>query len=408
MGYISMNKGKWIYPVPWKTGVHFSQKRLQEFIGCDGIKEELKFGILKPKTKTFPLMSGDTVTIPITGGERSKSESHPRYSGITDTRSEPSVSYKDAFKDLQTPNYKYKEDQAKAERKAEREAIIESKRIPEINHFYPAKQLKSLNKQLPKVPRPKKLPPIIKYSPLYIYNALTKPNKQIIKPPKQTPLKPTIEIIPVEEQNIPEPTVVIPQKPSYLKTKLEPIVTSSLPETALKIAIALLVILIPLGFITVGGLIVTALFMPEWLVGGIEYVPKTINTTIINETINTNVPTATGGSGTNPIVVNIPSTPQRPIIVPSTPTPVPSTPTQTKPINTTPQQPSQFKDSKGTVRNINELTSQYTWQINYQCYWDLRDKGFGKGLDVEYVCNSQETGLWMEACTCCKLIGRCQ
>jgi len=446
MGYISFNKGKWIYPVPWKTGVHFSQKRLQEFIGPEGIKEEMKLSILKPSTKTFPLMSGGTVTIPITGGKQTKSECTPRYSAGQKPCDEPSVTFKDVLKTIDEPMdyFKYQEEQAKAERKAEREAIQETKRIPVVDFYYTTSYLKQINKVLPKKPKMKKSIPVITsepeeiipkkknksllitLSPLNIYRALTQPKTSIAKPPKQSPLKDEVIISNTGTKptgmseaglEISEP-IIAPQKPSYLKSKLEPIVTSNLPESLLKVSIALLVILIPLGFITVGGFIFTALFMPEWIVGGVEYVPKTSNLTAINDTMNpqtfNTTPTINPNNPGNqptpvyqqpaPIIVNPGSTTQpKPIVVnpgssvnpPSTPT-VPTTPTTTT-----------FKDSKGKVRNINELSSQYTWQINYQCYWDLRDKGFGKGLDVEYACNSQDTGLWIEACTCCAKIGRC-
>jgi len=425
MGHISLNNGKWIIPVPWRTGTYYSQKRIQEFIGVEGIKQEMHG---KLKRKITPLKNLST-----TDGKQSKSELLPRHSVHLDTCDEPSVSYKQVLNSIDKPTdyFKYQAQQEQIKRKTQRQKEQEEKRIPEVNHFFTSKQIREINKKLHTYHKPKSkpLPLWIKLSPLFIYKSLQKPKVETYKwsmtGNKGTGMSDSAfkvsELLDIKESTKSEQSVepVItpptPEKPTpFWKSKLEQLSSSSVPETSLKVGIALLLFLIPLAFIIVGGFIFTALFMPEWLVGGIAYLPKTVdsNIALVNTTnttttfiINSTVPSKPGNQ---PIIVNLPTTPTKPIQVITPPSSQPSTTQPATQPSTQPTPPIQFKDPSGKVRNIDELTSLVKWQINSQCYWDLRDKGFGKGLDVEYACNSMDTGLWIEACTCCKSIGRCK
>lgn len=152
-------------------------------------------------------------------------------------------------------------------------------------------------------------------------------------------------------------------------------------------------IMLPFGIITFFGFLLFAMICPSCIVGYAP--PGTItpdnSTNITNTTIPvTPVPVPVVPVPSNTIVVILPDTG-----TPSTPQ-VPSHPVVTPPppqVNTTPV-------VTPPVRSIQEIPQNLQYQAKYDCYWSLRDKGLGKYLAVEAICQSADTGLWIEACEC--------
>jgi hypothetical protein len=98
----------------------------------------------------------------------------------------------------------------------------------------------------------------------------------------------------------------------------------------------------------------------------------------------------------NPIVVVNNTVPSHPVIPPVNVSNTTLLPPPPAPMGTI------VKDEKGAQHDTSDIPSQYRFQTPFSCYWDLRAKGFGKELNVEYACNSHDTGLWIEACACCR------
>ena len=367
MGRMSILNGSIEFPVPWSTGNYYSQRRLSDFTGPEGIRQSL---LLKPSTSD---------------GKASVS-TLPTSKQVTNSQANDPSEALSILNTIEKPNYNYIRDQERAKRKAEKLAKQEARRIPEVNHFFTTKQIKKLNKLLPKPSKQKhKLP-----SP-------SLPAPMPTPPSPQTPLPP------------------VTPKSSFIRTKLEAIANSSAIEPTVKITLALLTTIPIIVLLLTGCLIAILLISPETVVGSVELVPKQINTSLQNNTIIQNEtnytgmpgftfnPNYTSSSGRDVVVVHIPNTPKKPSpSVPFNP-PTKVNTTNTSTTNTSPSTPPIISSD----HDLSGIPPQLLWQIPYDCYWELRALGFGAELEVEYACNSQGTGLWITACECCKKMGRC-
>lgn len=354
MGKISIFNGKYVFPVPWKTGAHYSQARLQEFIGQEGILQEIK-------------PSSDSVVIPKVRSEDnllSKTKESLLLKNTSPSNDlHKTLVKKQTLKDLlpETVNYKWHKQQEQAIKRKAREEQLEKKRIHEIAYI-PVHQLKTMKFQ--KLPKDK--PPAPEVKP------------QEPKPPKVG-----------------------------IGTKTYNFVNDITYKDLSKKVFMSACVLVLIGIILGAGFIFVGLTMPYYFVGYQVTIEVPSNGTN-NITTNNTVPYIAPSKPVPPSQVVVVTLPKNPVVVVNNT--VPSHPV-IPPVNVSnttllPPPPAPMgtivKDEKGNQHDTSDIPSQYRFQTPFSCYWDLRAKGFGKELNVEYACNSHDTGLWIEACACCR------
>jgi hypothetical protein len=276
---------------------------------------------------------------------------------------------------LETPDFNHIAHEAKAKRLKERLAKAELNKIPDPLLYLPASWVKSHKLKGKKQPKPKP----------------TKSTDPVIqKPPK-------------------------PKGPS-IRERLTSIADSPWIPKLVVTGITLTSFMVVAVFIVLATGIPLLLLAPQWFVGTVEEaaiapIPPVTLEPAINET----------GWSPTPYRVPVEAIEYRPIpksTDPKVPTPVTPPPIQypseVVPVLPTPTLPvvSVTNTTKtfligGKERDPNSIPTMYRWQYTFPCYWELRDLGYGKELSVEYACNSQDTGLWIKACECCKLMGKC-
>jgi len=372
MGTYSANNGKILLHVPWDTGPHYSHKRLQEFIGEDGIKRNLTSSNINIAKKPFPLTSMDKKPTPAPGSKAPKSPSHKTDMAHAKADELPAaVSLKSLLPE--EPDYRWRQKKEQADKHQAWLKKKQEREIPSMERPFPASYIKNL--KLPQIKPQKK--PLARIEPKRAPFLLKPEKPKVIEAPKPPA-----------------------HKGPGLKEKMKDLVNSQSMEGLAKVAVMLIVSLPILAILLVGGGLAVLFLAPQYVVPTIEMVPApanyTSNQTDLAPAINPTLPTATGKDSTvRPIVVTYPSNP-----APTTPPVVYNPPSPPKPNETiTPPAPSH--DLTGIPQNL-------LFQASYDCYWELRDNKFGKELNVEYACNSQDTGLWIEACACCKTMGICQ
>lgn len=358
MGRISIFNGKYLVPVPWKTGAYYSQARLKEFLGPEGIKGEL-----------FPNKS--QTPLPIKEGSEDNVKtitSLPRPSNDL-----PKVSLKDLLPE--TVNYKWRKDEERLAKRKIRETKQERSKV-NVMQFLTTKQLKTIKFQKP--PKEKKLAV-----------------KKEVAPPVLT----KVETIP----EVPKPPKV------GIGTKIYNFVNSEQYKNISKSVLTASVMLFLVGIICGLGFIFVALTMPYYIVGWtstIQVPASSINQS--NQTLQ-NITPAQPVPPSQVIKVTLPPN----VIVLNNNTPPPKVIVNPPVVNTTnttqlPPPPTPLgntvKDNKGTVHDVSDIPVVFRFQAPYSCYWDLRAKGFGREFNVEYECNARGTGLWNEACICCRQI----
>jgi hypothetical protein len=278
--------------------------------------------------------------------------------------------------DLPTPDYNYIAHEAKAKRLKERLAKAEANKIPDPLLYLPTSWVKANPLKGKKQPKPKPIKP-----------------PEIQKPPK-------------------------PKGPQ-LRERLTNIADSPIVPKLVVFGITSISFMVVAVFLVLAIGLPILLLAPQLIVGSAEEVvaqPAVKLTTIPTVPITP----AGGWSPTpyripvevwdyKPIPKTTPTTP--PIEQPTIPTPtppavVPTPPTPTLPVVSVTNTTKTFLIG-GKERDPNSIPTMYRWQYTFPCYWELRDLGYGKELSVEYACNSQDTGLWIKACECCKLMGKC-
>jgi len=364
MGKISIFNGKYLIPVPWKTGTYYSQSRLKEFIGSEGIKAELNKS-KPPKSHTsigHDAGSEESETIQSKGSLVLKK--HPPFSNDlpnTHTKENNQITLKQLLPE--TVNYKWRKEAEREAKRKIREEELEKKRIHNIA-FLSTKQLKSIKfKTLPQPSQPKKSEP-------------------------------------------PKPQVQTPPKPS-IGTKMYNFVNSEQYKSLAKSLIMASVVLFLIGVLGGFTFIFVALTMPYYIVG-FETTFEVPSTEPLNETQN-NTPSYTAPTPPVPpsqvVVVTLP-----PVVTPPDTQPQQGGTSTNTSVNTSPEKlppppaplGTTVMDDKGNTHDISDIPSKYRFQAPFSCYWELRDKGFGREFEAEYECNARGTGLWHEACLCCR------
>ena len=357
-------KGKHIFPVPWKTGVHYSQKRLNEF---KEIKQEMKLpSVINAKKAETKAVEEKKLVLPPTVASPQP----------------PSTSIKDML-----PVLKYKNPERERLR-TEQETKREKGRVKEII-FLKAKNLKKIkypdkHKQLNQ--KGFNIPIIHPRNNSIIWS---------MEGEKKSGMSEAVAEVPKE----------IIKKPSF-KDKVRDFVYSDHYTSTAKAVIAGISILSLLVAFLVGSFLFFAFFAPYYMVGY-----ETTITVPINKTINETIPIIQPSIPVTPQpniqptqppanVINVVLPPSQIIPVTIPPSVVPPNPT------TTPPPPTPAQTSKVNTYGISffGIPSSLEYLTDYQCYWDLRNKGFGKEFNPEYECNAQGTGLWSEACSCCHII----
>jgi hypothetical protein len=372
MGRISIFNGKYVFPVPWKTGAHYSQARLNEFLGSEGIKSKIK--------KNQALLTKNEAQ----GSEDLRDNSPPTSmtkspndllkvsltGKVGSGMSEGAVLKKETLKELlpETVNYKWHKQQEQAIKRKAREEQLEKKRI-HIIEYIPVHQLKTMKFQ--------KLPPEVK---------TVEPKPQVVKPPKVG-----------------------------IGTKTYNFVNDISYKDLSKKVFMSACVLVLIGIVLGAGFIFVGLTMPYYFVGYQVTIEVPYNGTGGVLSNNTTAPSITPAKPVPPSQVIVVTLPKNPVVVvnntpPSHPVipPVNTGGVVSNTTNTTllPPPPAPMgtivKDEKGAQHDTSDIPTQYRFQTPFSCYWDLRAKGFGKELNVEYACNSHDTGLWIEACACCR------
>jgi hypothetical protein len=272
---------------------------------------------------------------------------------------------------LETPDFNHIAHEAKAKRLKERLAKAELNKIPDPLLYLPASWVKSHKLKGKKQPKPKP----------------TKPTDPVIqKPPK-------------------------PKGPS-IRERLTSIADSPWIPKLVVTGITLTSFMVVAVFIVLATGIPLLLLAPQWFVGTVEEVTIQQPETIVAVLTESNKTPSTTWS---PIPYRLPPGPStheiilpppRQVGIPSIVTPVQIPPTPTLPVVSVTNATKTFLIG-GKERDPNSIPTMYRWQYTFPCYWELRDLGYGKELSVEYACNSQDTGLWIKACECCKLMGKC-
>jgi hypothetical protein len=398
MGRISIFNGKYILPVPWKTGAYYSQARLKEFLGPEGIKAELK------KSQTpLPIKEGSEDNVKTITSLPRPSNDLPKASlsgKIGSGMSDAGLTLKQLLPE--TVNYKWRKDEARAAKRKIRETKQERSKV-NVMQFLTVKQLKTIKFQ--KLPKEKKLP-----------------IKKEVAPPVLT----KVETIP----EVPKPPKV------GIGTKIYNFVNSEQYKNISKSVLTASVMLFLVGIICGLGFVFVALTMPYYIVGwqSTILVQAPINSTnstilanitpaqpvppsqVIKVTLPPNVIVLNNNTPppkviVNPPVVNTTITPPPQVNTTSTPPPPPPIVVGPPPVNSTINSTTTLvKDDIGVVHDTSDIPLQYRFQAPYSCYWALRTKGFGREFNAEYECNAMGTGLWQEACACCRIIykdGRC-
>ena len=351
MGKISIFNGKYVFPVPWKTGAHYSQARLQEFIGQEGILKEIK------STAGPEVRSEESFT------SKAKESLLIKNTSPSNDLHKTSVTKKETLKDLlpETVNYKWHKQQEQAIKRKAREEQLEKKRIHGIEYI-PVHQLKTMKFQ---------------------------------KLPKEQPVK-----------SEPKLEVPKPQKVG-IGTKTYNFVNDISYKDLSKKVFMSACVLVLIGIVLGAGFIFVGLTMPYYFVGYQVTIEVPYNGTggvLSNNTTTTYISPAKPVPPSQVIVVTLPKNPV--IVVNNTIPSHPVVPTNTTNTTLLPPPPAPMgtivKDEKGKQHDTSDIATSYRFQTPFSCYWDLRAKGFGKELNVEYACNSHDTGLWIEACACCR------
>jgi hypothetical protein len=365
MGYIRLLNIH--IPVPWVTK-HSSQKRLTSFIQPNGKKSKLSYSasVASPLERA-PSHQPPTLATGVLGEESKCVQLSSQLDPLTQLSD---LSY--------TTTTEIKANKLEVKRQRMRNINLkrqEKHKVPELIYLK-SNNLKHINKKI------------------------LVASKEFLKP-KQQPQK----VKP--KQSFKDNT--ISKLKDFSQSDLYPKVTKSLSYFVM--------FGIVLGFLSIVAFVFIGLFIPQWFVGSIETVKVPLNATELSEyyanqsasvskPVNVNptpVPTVPTPSQPQPNVINV-------VIPPSyiTPQPVTPSPPEPQPVAPPPSTPTVSNTSTvSSNHDTSNIPSGLKWQTSYQCYWDLRDKGFGKELEVEYACNSQGTGLWVQACECCKVMGRC-
>jgi hypothetical protein len=373
MGYISLNKGKWLFPVPWKTGSYFSQKRLSEF---ETIKQEMK--LPSNAEKGGEIKSGSPTII---------SPPFPRKGN------DPPLSVND-FEDIEfTPARKYRKPIKKL---AQWKLVIDE---GDEMEFFTTKQ-----------------------TPLHLKDIITKKPKDIVwsnSGERKSGMSASAlqiaekveEVYGKEESEKEEPIIEEPEKhENKIFLKVKDFAQSDMPKKLGTYGLIFVSTAGLLGVIIAITFLGLVFFAPELLVGGVEYVPKTnvsSNTTLLLENITSPVINYTKQIVVQPnppsdvIQINLPPSNY---VVPPTITPpviidntivIPPIVNQTNTLVT---------DEKGVQHDYTGVPSTLQYQTKYSCYWDLRAKGFGALFSAEAECNAKTTGLSEMSCACCHQI----